>query len=187
MRSRSGWRCRRRRSTTGSATCRWAGRRANPGQRKGSLKLQTNFRLKRTVAYAEGIAEFPLLAADPSFRDFVCLYIAEGYKRNRNTVSVANSDPAVIAVCTEWIRRFARHADQDLREIQQLWGTQVGVPPDAVRLQRKSNSGQLGGRTWRCQYGVLTVTAGDTLLRARLQAWIDCVRRQWLHSLHAGA
>src|SRR5688500_8191368 len=52
--------------------------RANPGQRNGSLRMQTNFRLKRTVAYARGIAEFRELISEPTFRDFVCLYIAEG-------------------------------------------------------------------------------------------------------------
>ncbi len=78
--------------------------------------------------------------------------------------------------------RVQYHADQDLRELQQFWGRQVGVPPERIGLQRKSNSGRLGGRNWRSQYGVLTVTAGDTMLRARLQAWMDCLREQWLDS-----
>jgi hypothetical protein len=135
------------------------------------------------------------LSRDPTFRDFVCLYIGEGSKRNRNRVAVCNSDPSVIILCTRWIRRFARnpldfrvqyHADQDLRELQQFWGRQVGVPPGRIGLQRKSNSGRLGGRNWRSEHGVLTVTAGDTMLRARLQAWMDCLREQWLDSLHSG-
>jgi hypothetical protein len=113
----------------------------------------------------------------------------------RRRVSVGNSDPAVVVLCTQWIRRFARnpvsfsiqyHADQDLREITEFWGAQVRVAPEAIRLQRKSNSGQLAGRTWRSRYGILTVTAGDTLLRARLQGWIDCLREQWLDSPDSG-
>jgi hypothetical protein len=126
----------------------------------------------------------------------VCLYIAEGYKRNRNKVAVGNSDPAVIILCTRWIRRFARnqvgfsvqyHADQDLRELTEFWGHLVGVDPNAIRLQRKSNSGQLAGRHWRSRYGVLTIHVGDTALRARLQGWIDCLREQWLDSPGTGA
>jgi AcrR family transcriptional regulator len=171
-------------------------RRASAGQRKGSVAMQAGFRVKRRLAYAQGIVEFAELSEDPTFRDFVCLYIAEGSKRNRNQVAVCNSDPAVVRLCTRWIRRFARnpvtfsiqyHADQDLQEITEFWGVQVDVSPAAIRLQRKSNSRQLAGRTWRSQYGVLTVSAGDTYLRARLQAWIDCLRWQWLHSPHAGA
>jgi hypothetical protein len=164
-------------------------RRANA--HPGSRAMCRKYRLLREAAHEEGKTEFDLLAHDPSFRDFVCLYIAEGHKRNRNRVSVANSDPSVMVVCTHWIRRFARnpltfsiqyHADQDLREITEYWGAQVGVPSEAIRLQRKSNSGRLGGRQWRSKHGVLTVTAQDTALRARLQGWIDCLQEQWLHS-----
>ena len=36
----------------------------------------------------------PALLKEPTFRDFVCMYIGEGYKRNRNVVSICNSDPA---------------------------------------------------------------------------------------------
>jgi len=50
---------------------------------------------------------------------------------------------------------------------------------DRIRLQRKSNSNQLTGRIWRCEHGVLQVAAYDTLLRARLQAWMDCLRASW--------
>jgi hypothetical protein len=171
------------------------GRRRRP-HLSGNPGPQAKCRLRRIAAYALGRLEFARLSRDPTFRDFVSLYIAEGYKRNRNKVSVANSDAAVVVLCTRWIRRFARnpvgfsvqyHADQDLDELREFWGRMVGVPPDLIRLQRKSNSGQLGGRHWRSKYGVLTVHAGDTALRARLQGWIDCLQEQWLDSPVTGA
>ncbi len=171
-------------------------RRANPGQAKGNLSMSAKCRLRRAAAYALGRLEFERLNRDPLFRDFVCLYIAEGYKRNRNKVSVGNSDPTVVVLCTRWIGRFARnpvtfsvqyHADQDLDELMEFWGRQVGVPPQQIRLQLKSNSGHLAGRSWRSRHGVLTVYAGDTALRARLQGWIDCLREQWLDSPGHGA
>jgi transcriptional regulator with XRE-family HTH domain len=163
--------------------------------RKGNPGFQARCRLRRTAAYALGRLEFERLSRDPTFRDFVCLYIGEGSKRNRNRVAVCNSDPRVIVLCTRWIKRFARnrlhfrvqyHADQDLSALQHFWGEQVGVAPQAIALQRKSNSGQLGGRTWRSQHGVLTVAADDTMFRARLQAWMDCLQEQWLDSPHSG-
>jgi hypothetical protein len=172
------------------------GRPRHENGHPGNRAVCRKHRLLREAAYEEGKAEFELLASDRSFRDFVCLYIAEGSKRNRNRVAVANSDPSVMAVCTRWIRRLARnpvtfsiqyHADQDLHEITGFWGVQLGVPPEAIRLQRKSNSGRLGGRSWRSKYGVLTVTADDTSLRARLQAWIDLLQEQWVDSPVTGA
>jgi len=65
-------------------------------------------------------------------------------------------------------------------KLQRFWGAQLHIDPERVAMQRKSNSGQLAGRTWRCVHGVLTVHVGDTLLRARLQAWIDRLRESWL-------
>lgn len=150
--------------------------------------MQRRYTMRREAAYREGVAEFGELASDPEFRDFVSMYIAEGYKRNRGVVSLANSDPAVIRLADRWIRKFAAnpvtyrvqfHADQRLEDLAAFWGDHLSVEPASIRFQRKSNSGQLSGRTWRCQYGVLTVCANDTLFRARLQAWIDLLRASW--------
>ena len=136
-----------------------------------------------------GRGEFAELAKDATFRDFVCLYIGEGYKRNRNVVAICNSDAAVVKIAHRWIMRFSRnpvrcsiqyHADQRLSELLGFWAGELAIPPDAIRLQRKSNSNQLTGRTWRSKHGVLTVTAADTLLRSRLEAWMDCVRESWV-------
>jgi hypothetical protein len=171
-------------------------RRANPGQRRGNLAMKRKWRLLREAAYDEGWNSFALLAEDPTFRDFVCMYIGEGYKRDRNVVSIGNSDPRVVALSALWIRRFTKnrisyelqyHADQNLRALCSFWALRLGIEPAAVSAQRKSNSGQLSGRTWRSKYGVLSVKVGDTMLRARLQAWMDCLQGQWLDSPRIGA
>jgi AcrR family transcriptional regulator len=143
----------------------------------------------REAAYQRGLLEWQELSGDPTFRDFVTLYIAEGYKRNRNCFSVANSDAAVIVICARWIRRLTSkkmtpsvqyHADQDLERLRQFWGSILAHDPGDIRLQRKSNSNQLSGRSWRSEYGVLTLTVHDTYLRARMQAWMDSIRASWV-------
>ena len=158
--------------------------------------MQAKYRRLRQAAYEEGIASFESMQREDGFIEFVTLFIAEGYKRNRNVVSVANSDPAVISIAEGWIRRLSRnkltywvqyHADQDLPTLQAFWGELVGVEPGEIQLQRKSNSNQLKGRTWRSEHGVLTVTTHDTYFRARLQAWVDLLRRRWLDSAAIGA
>jgi hypothetical protein len=132
--------------------------------------------------------ELPRFSRDPTFRDFVALYLAEGFKRNRNRVSIANSDDAVIAMSARWLRLLSSkrliyyiqyHADQDVVELRAFWGQRLGVEPDAIILQRKSNSGQLAGRNWRSRHGVLTITVNDTLLRAQMQAWMHELRKSW--------
>lgn len=171
-------------------------RRANAGQRRGNRSMRRKYRELREAAYAEGKRDFPQWVTIPTFTDFVCLYIAEGYKRQRNTVAICNSDPTVVALCARWIRRFSRnpvrfflqyHADQDVDQLRRFWGEIVGVEPAEIGLQRKSNSNQLRRRTWRSRHGVVTVRACDTLFRARLQAWMDCLQETWLHSPDSGA
>jgi transposase-like protein len=170
--------------------------RANPGQRKGTRNMQRKYALRRAAAYLHGRIEFEELMTERTFRDFVCLYMAEGYKRCRNTVAVCNSDPAIVVFCARWLRRFARnpirysiqyHADQDLEGLQRFWAHKLSVRPEEVVLIRKSNSGRLSGRVWRSKYGVLSMTASDTLFRARLEAWMHSLQEQWLDSAVNGA
>lgn len=169
-------------------------RRYNPTV--GAMAMNEKHRLLREAAYEQGCEEFDRLDREPTFRDFVCMYIGEGYKRNRNTVAICNSDPSVVKLGHSWIQRLARnkvtfavqyHADQDLDELRDFWSRELGVSPGEIVLQRKSNSGQLKGRTWRSRWGVLTVRSCDTLLRARLQAWMDRVRDSWVQLSESGA
>jgi hypothetical protein len=157
-------------------------------RRKGNRAMQRKYGRLREEAYREGWERFDELAADPSFRDFVCMYIGEGSKRCRNRVAICNSDPAVLKLATRWLRELTPkrltfsiqyHADQDASVLRHYWAATLATDADTIRLQRKSNSGRLAGRRWRSEHGVLTVTVQDTLLRARLQAWMDRLRASW--------
>ncbi len=157
-------------------------------QRKGTVAMQARWRAIREESYRVGKEEFTQLCLEPTFRDFVCMYIGEGYKRRRNQVALCNSDPAVVKLAQTWMTRFSinpvkysiqYHADQSFDELRQFWSKRLGVNPEEIKFQRKSNSNQLKGRKWRSQYGVLNVHAADTRFRARLQAWIDLVEAEW--------
>jgi transcriptional regulator with XRE-family HTH domain len=164
------------------------GRPRNENPHPGNQAMQAKYRQLREEAYEQGRAEYDELSRLPTFRDFVALYIAEGSKRNRNCVAICNSDERIVAMSTSWMRALSRkklsysiqyHADQDLDELRAFWGGVLDIDGSIIRFQRKSNSGQLNGRTWRSEHGVLTVSVSDTLLRARLQAWIDRIREDW--------
>jgi hypothetical protein len=163
-------------------------RRASTSQLKGNHAMQNKWRLLRQAAYAQGAAEYDELIKLPTFRDFVVLYIAEGYKRRRNTVSPCNSDPAIVTMAMKWMEqlsgktpivRVQHHLDQQPSVLRSFWGETLGVDPASVRLQPKSNSGRLRGRTWRCAHGVAAVDLHDTYFRARLGAWMDRIKEGW--------
>jgi len=163
---------------------------------KGNRAMQRKYRLIRERAYRQGHDEYAALASLPTFRDFVCMYVGEGYKRSRNTVALGNSDPRVVRLADRWMRQFSRnpvtyafqyHADQNPDYLKGFWAFGLGVDPSLIRYQRKSNSGQLSGRTWRSKYGVLTVNAHDTCFRMRLQAWMDRLYDEWVDSSLHGA
>lgn len=158
-----------------------AARRASKANKDRHARL-------RNAAYQRGRSELSDLLKLPTFRDFVCMYIGEGYKRSRNVVSICNSDPAVVQLGATWIGRlsdrqitysFQHHADQVPCQLCEFWGSLLSVEPTEIKFQRKSNSGKLAGRTWRSKYGVLQVRVSDTYLRARIGAWMDCIRADW--------
>ncbi len=165
------------------------GRRRRDNPHPGARKMLAKHRELRELAYELGHWEFPRLLAYPTFRDFVALYIAEGYKRNRNTVSICNSDAAVMQVGVLWMRRCSRrkltywiqfHADQDLVELTAHWARALEISAGEIHLQRKSNSGRLSRRVWRSRYGVIAARTSDTLFRARLQGWMDRLQEEWV-------
>jgi excisionase family DNA binding protein len=161
---------------------------SSEGQRKGTRAMKRKYRLLREAAYREGVESFPGLCREATFRDFVCMYIGEGYKRSRHTVSICNSDPAVMLMADRWLRRLARrpldyvvtyHPDQHRDELVSFWSGFLGVEPTSIRCHRKSNSGRLSGRVWRCEHGVLAISSHDTYFRSRMGAWIDLVKEEW--------
>ena len=170
--------------------------RRHPDYEQRARENSLRFKRLRDEAYEQGWEEYDELIAQPTFRDFVCMYIGEGSKRSRNVVAICNSNSDVMVLADYWMRRFARnplrysvqyHADQDPDDIRRFWGTMLKIDPAEIHLQRKSNSNQLTGRSWRSRWGVLAITAGDTYFRSRLQAWMDRIFEEWLDSAVIGA
>jgi len=78
------------------------------------------------------------------------LYIAEGYKRSRNTASICNSDPAIVSLAARWLSqlsehvpviRVQHHADQDVDVLRTFWSSTLDVDPSTIRFFPKTNSG----------------------------------------------
>ncbi|MBI1256589.1 MAG: hypothetical protein GC204_03885 [Chloroflexi bacterium] len=157
-------------------------------QRRKHEQNRARYAALREKAYQQGLTEAPKLFQDLTFRDFVVLYMAEGTKRQRNSVAFVNSNANMVRLAHRWIKHFTRnkleysiqyHVDHDELELKQYWAGILGIQPAIIKTLRKSNSNKLSGRQFRSPYGLLTVRVGDTYLRAKLQAWMDYIQVQW--------
>ncbi len=139
-------------------------------------------------AYEEGLRSYDDLSVHATFRDFVCVYITEGYKRDRSRVALANADPAVMRLAHRWIWRLTDKSpwlsvhcrpDQSVGELRRFWSETVGEEERAIRLH-SAGEDDLQHR-WGALpvHGVLAVAVDDSALRARLQAWMRRVREGW--------
>jgi hypothetical protein len=172
------------------------GRFSTEAQRKGNRAMQARYRRRREPAYDQAVRSYPTMIQTPGFRDFLTLFITEGYRRSRDTVAISNSDPAVVLLATRWMRRLSRrkvtyavqiHVDQSPDEVRRFWSSVIGVDPGEIGVQRKSNSNQLHGRTWRSEHGVLAARTSNTYFREEMRARTDRLRVSWLDSARDGA
>jgi len=162
--------------------------RQSEAQRKGTAAMQAKYAAEREAAYQQGWNEAPDLLQDLTFRDFVVLYMAEGYKRGRNKLSFVNSDPVMVRLANRWIThltshkisyRLQCHIDHDENALKQFWAAVLSIQAEKITTMRKSNSGKLAHRQFRSVHGLLTIEVGDTQLRARLEAWMDYIKNEW--------
>jgi hypothetical protein len=140
------------------------------------------------AAYEDALRSFDDLAAQPTFRDFVCLYISRGCIHERAKVSLSDSDPAVMRLVNRWMLRLSDRSPllsiryesgQSLTELRRFWSGIVGAHARTIRVHEATDRAGARSAVRRARHGVLTVAVEDELLRARLQAWICKTRDSW--------
>lgn len=150
-------------------------------QKLGTTAMQAKYRRLREQAYAEAKQDAHKLLKDPSFRDFIMLYLTEGSRTQRSTAVVTNSNAALIKLGAMWLRklttskityRVQHHVDQSTCALRKFWSKELGIKRGVIKFSKKSNSGKLKGRNWRCTNGVMQVVTSDTLLRSKIGAWM---------------
>ena len=175
----------RRKSGHGAESGRGSGQSERAG---GDPQPRRVSRALSDAAYEEGLESFDELAAQPTFRDFICLYIVQGETRDRTRVALSNSDPAVMRLVSRWLKRLTDKSslvslqyrpEQSLNELRRFWGETVGTEARTIRVRGSSAGEPQREPGLRSRHGVLTVTVEDTLLRARLQGWMHRTREGW--------
>lgn len=156
---------------------------------KNHLSWSNMCKKRRQDSYRVGQREYSsLISQNPTFRDFVTVFLTEGYRKGRHGVSMCNSNPKIVILTTNWLRKLSTkevrghlqyQADQNVERLLKYWVGVTGIPKDKIRIALKSNSGKLSGRKWRCKHGVFSVMVHETSLRERMQAWCDLIEDEW--------
>lgn len=167
-------------------------KRGGENLRKGGpahIAAAKKHKLRRESAYVLGLSEYDSLMSAPSFRDFVTLFMTEGYRRGKNVVSVANSNHTLIRLACFWLRKlsnkrlraaFQHYADQDPEVLRRYWSEVTGIDASEIKSSLKTNAGGLQGRNNRCVNGVLTIAVYDTQMRNRMLGWCERIEQEWI-------
>jgi len=156
-------------------------------QKKASLAIRKKFRLLHEESRKEAEKLWnESLKNDFSFQQFIMLYWCEGYKKTKNSVSLANSDISLLKLGKKWIEKLTKrplskieyliqlHEDQDEKKLFDFWTQELNI--DKIKISRKTNSGKMKGRNWNSEYGVLTIRIGDSYLKTKIDFWIEKLR-----------
>lgn len=154
---------------------------------KATAAMQEKYRLIREQAYQDGLSLFESRRDDRRFRDFLVIYLCEGYKRSRNMIGITNGDPAIIDICYPVVKSFLNvskisfslqiHHDDNETKIIDFWATRLGVSHSEIKTYLRKEKKTI--RKGKLEYGILTFRVGDTKLRAKLQACLDQMKEQW--------
>ena len=111
-------------------------------QRRKHELNRARYAVLRENAYQQGLAEAPELFRDLTFRDFVVLYMAEGTKRQRNTVAFVNSNANMVRLAHQWIKYFTQnkldygiqyHVDHNEDELKEYWAGILAIQPAIIK------------------------------------------------------
>ena len=73
--------------------------------------MKAKYAAMREAAYQQGLAEAPELLKDETFRDFVVLYMGEGYRKNRNVVDFVNSNVQMVRLAYRWMYELSSNKE----------------------------------------------------------------------------
>jgi hypothetical protein len=170
--------------------------RIGEGRVRGNARTTARARARRSAYQAEG--RVMARQADPLHMMGCMLYWAEG-SRSRNAVSIANSDPAMLALFVRFLRHSFQCRDEELtfrcncflnnglslEDIESWWLTRLGLPRESLRQATVNHPSTAGGarkRTLPYGTGYLRVhsTEISQSIHGAIQEYAGIDRPEWL-------
>jgi len=158
------------------------------GQQRGTQAMVRKYKTLRKEAYDKAFEEAPALLKNNYFRDFILLYMTEGFRRTGHSVNLANSNPAIVRTFNDWLIKLTEkdikyilriHDDHDVKAAVSYWSKYLGIGKKKIKVNLKNNTSRMKTRNWRNLHGILTVQCCDTYLRSAIEAYMDTVEKSW--------
>lgn len=151
--------------------------------KKGN-SCKERWRKRREEARNQGLSEAEDLLENKDIRDFICLYLAEGDKRSRYSVSIINTDPAIICLCEKAMKEFSARpigyrligSQEEEVKLREFWAEILKIPSERIKYYCKK---QVSKR--RSEFGLMVVRTGDTYFKCRILAWMDKLKDSWAY------
>jgi len=145
---------------------------------------------KRNLSYKQGLEEYEKLSKINLFKEFIMLYMGEGFRKSKCEVGITNSTLELILLAKYWFELIAPnkdlkynvqiHVDNNENDIKEYWSKNLKIDKNKIKIIRKSNSGNLSGRKWRSVYGVFSIRFCDTSLKCKINAWMQKIKEEIL-------
>ena len=121
-------------------------------------------------------------------RDFILIYMCEGYRRSRNVVQVVNSNPNIVRLCNVVLKRLSDkkieynlsfYDDHNEAELKSFWSNELKVPVEQIRSYIKNGRKKLAGRNNASVNGTMQIRMSNTMLKSKIDGWMDKLQSVW--------
>jgi hypothetical protein len=118
----------------------------------------------------------------------IILYLGEGAKTKRNTVCIANSDPAVIKIALRFFREVCEvpeekfriqihtHSHSDVVKVEKYWSKVTGIPRNHFYKTYIKQSAASLDKRHTLTYGTVDLSVNSTDLLLKILGWIERIK-----------
>lgn len=152
-----------------------------------SKAMSEKYSRLRTDAYTQAANEAEQRMKDKLFRDFVVLYLAEGYRKTRFRLAVANTDPDILILAYRFMRELSSktfcfhllcHREVDRPAAIMFWANALGIEPTRIQVFGKSARASVR-KIAAAVHGVMSIRVNDACAREKMQAFLDWLKHEW--------
>jgi hypothetical protein len=117
------------------------------------------------------------------------LYWAEGYKADFNVINFSNSDPKMIVLMMRFFREICKvpdkkfrgavhiHPHLDVKKAENFWSEVTGIPFVQFHKTQFGISKASKNKRDTLPLGTFTIIVCDTRLKARMNGWIEGIKK----------